>query len=205
MFSGISHPVASGREGGAPERTKILQAGEPGLQHRCPALWRPSTSLQALLRQTPEEVSTSALFTYSNTRRGDLGFLVKLGWSILHQERLAFSFLVCFKSNQLMLSNTTTVSRKLQGYSLTHIPPKLCQNISFGEDRIKVIFGLGHSSQQHEQPHRPYQRRKANGRREEQSKIGTRTHSAYKNSSWHNTFQVYWNNSSPMASEKSLI
>lgn len=103
---------------------KILQAGEPGLQHCCPALWRPSTSLQALLRQTPEEVSTSALFTYSNTRRGDLGFLVKLGSPVLHQECLSFSFLVCFSSNHLMLSNTTTVSRKLQGYSLTH-PPKL--------------------------------------------------------------------------------
>lgn len=69
-----------------------------------------------------------------------------------------------------------------------------CQNISFGEDRIKFIFGLGHSSQHHEQPQRPYQRREAKGRNEE-SKAGTFTHSAHNDSFWHNTFQVYWNSS----------
>lgn len=114
---------------------KIFQGGEPGLHHCCPALWTPSTSLQALLRQTPVEVSASGLFTYGNTRRGNLDFLVKLGFPILHQEHLSFSVLVCFSSNQLMPSNTTTVSRKLWGYSLTDKNCR-CQNISFGEDKV---------------------------------------------------------------------
>lgn len=70
------------------------------------------------------------------------------------------------------------------GDILSHLSPKngRCQNISFGEDRIKVIFGLGHSSQHHEKPHIPYQRREAKGRKEEQSKTGTLTHSAHKDS-----------------------
>lgn len=93
-FQGVSRPEASGGQDGTPERsqdTPSRGAWAPTslstLGCVVTALWRLGSSLQALLRQIPEVVSASALFTYSNTRRGDLGFLVKLGFPILHQEQ----------------------------------------------------------------------------------------------------------------------
>lgn len=100
------------------------------------------------------------------------------------------------------------------GDILSHISPK---TINFGEDRIKVIFGLGHSSQHHEQPHRPDQRREANGRKEERSKTRTLTHSAHKDSGithsiattlnpWHQRKASFrnWQNSTFQAEERGL-
>lgn len=114
-----------GGEDGAPEKSQDTPSRGAWAPAPLPSTLDTECNLQTLLKQTSEEVSASAIFTYGNTRRAGLGFLVKLGFPILHQEHLPFSFPVCFSTNQFVLSNTARVSRKLWGYSLTHIPAKL--------------------------------------------------------------------------------